>query len=77
MNGPCYTQNSVVRNSVIKRSRCTRVSGAANSEVQGQTWQNFEHIWDILIVFVASENEEDLIKNEAARVAKTTCSIYT
>ena len=74
MNGPCYTQNHVVRNSVIKRSKCTRVSGAANSEVQGQTWQNFEHI---MIVFVASENEEDLIKNEAARGAKTTCSIYT
>ena len=44
-------------------------SRAANSAVQGRIWLKFELIQDVMIVLVASKNEEDPIKIEGARVA--------
>ena len=50
-----------------------RCSGAANynSAVYGRNWSNFELVQDFLIVLNTCENEEDLMKNEGARVFKT------
>ena len=46
----------------FKRSR------AANSTVHGRILPNFELIRDIMVVLITCMNEEDLIKNEDARV---------
>ena len=50
-----------------------RCSGAANynSAVHGRNWSNFKLVQDFLIVLNTCENEEDLIKNEGARVFTT------
>ena len=42
---------------------------AANSAVEGRIWLKFEHIQDVMVIFVTSKNEEDLIKIEGTRVA--------
>ena len=44
---------------------------AANSEVQGPIWRNFEPIWDLMVVLVTCKNEEDSIKNKGARAVTT------
>ena len=46
----------------FKRSR------AANSAVHGWIWPKFELIQDFTVDLVTCKNEEDLIKNEGARV---------
>ena len=49
-------------------SRCPR---AANSAVFGPIWPNFEFVRDVIDVLVTCKFEEDLIKNEGARVFTT------
>ena len=49
-------------------SRCSRV---ANSPVLGPIWPNFELVRDVMNVLVTYKNQEDLIKNEGARVFTT------
>ena len=44
---------------------------AANSKVQGLIWQNFKSIRDFVVVLVTCKNEEEVIKNEGARVVTT------
>ena len=44
-------------------------SRVANSAVQGRIWLKFEFIQDVMVILVASKNEEDPIKIEGARVA--------
>ena len=46
-------------------------SRAANSAVLGQIWPKFELVRDILVVLITCKYEEDLIKNEGARVDTT------
>ena len=46
-------------------------SRAANSAVKGRIWLKFELIQDVMIILVTSKNEEDLIKNEGARMLTT------
>ena len=46
-------------------------SRAANSAVNGQIWLKFELIQDVMVILVTSKNEEDLIKNEGARMLTT------
>ena len=46
-------------------------SRAANSAVLGPIWPNFELVRDVMDVFVTCKYEEDLIKNEGARVDTT------
>ena len=41
---------------------------AANSAVLGPIWPNFELVRDVIDVLVTCKYEEDLIKNEGARV---------
>ena len=43
-------------------------SRAANSGVLGRIWRKFELVRDIMVVLVTCKYEEDLIKNEGARV---------
>ena len=43
-------------------------SRAANSVVLSPIWLNFELVQDVIIVLVTCKNEEDPIKNKAARV---------
>ena len=43
-------------------------SRAANSAVLGRIRPNFELIRDIMVVLIICKHEEDLIKNEGARV---------
>ena len=49
-------------------SRCSR---AANSAVLGPIWPNFVLVRDVMDVLVTCKYEEDLIKNEDARVDTT------
>ena len=44
---------------------------AANSAVLGPIWPNFELVRDVMDVLVTCKYEEDLIKNEGARVDTT------
>ena len=44
---------------------------AANSAVLGSICPNYEVVRDVKIVLVTYKNEEDLIKNEGARVLTT------
>ena len=44
-------------------------SWAANSIVQCRIWLKFELIQNVIVILVTSENEEDPIKIEGARVA--------
>ena len=46
-------------------------SRAANSAVLGPIWPNFELVRDLMDVLVTCKYEEDLIKNEGARVDTT------
>ena len=46
-------------------------SRAANSAVLDQILPNFELVRDVIDVLVTCKYEEDLIKNEGARVDKT------
>ena len=46
-------------------------SRAANSPVLGPIWPNFELVQDVMDVLVTCKYEEDLIKNEGARVDTT------
>ena len=46
-------------------------SRAANSAVLGPIWPNFELVRDVMDVLVTCKYEEDLIKNEGARVDTT------
>ena len=46
----------------------SRRSRAANSAVLGPIWPNFELVRDVMNVLVTCKYEEDLIKNESARV---------
>ena len=46
-------------------------SRAANSAVLGPIWPNFELVRDVMDVLVTYKYEEDLIKNEGARVDTT------
>ena len=48
-------------------------SQAANSAVHGRIWSNFELVQDFMVFLVICKNEEDLIKNEGARVFTTLC----
>ena len=43
-------------------------SWAANSAILGRIWPNFELVRDIMVVLSICKYEEDLIKNEGARV---------
>ena len=43
----------------------------ANSAVSGRILPNFELVRDIMVVLNTCKNEEDLIKNENARVLTT------
>ena len=45
-----------------------RRSRAANSKVSGGILPKFEHIQAFIVVLVTCKNEEDPLKNEAARV---------
>ena len=47
------------------------LSRAANSAVLGPIWPNFEPVHDVMVVLVTCKNEEDLIKNEGARLLTT------
>ena len=49
---------------------CIR-SRAANSAILGPIWPNFELVRDVMDVLVTCKYEEDLIKNEGARVDTT------
>ena len=49
----------------------SRHSRAANSAVLGSIWPNFELVRDVKVVLATYKNEEDLIKNEGARVLTT------
>ena len=49
----------------------SRRSRAANSIVLGPIWPNFELVRDVINVLVTCKYEEDLIKNEGARVFTT------
>ena len=49
----------------------SRRSRAANSAVLGPIWPNFKLIRDVMDVLVTCKYEEDLIKNEGARVDTT------
>ena len=49
----------------------SRHSRAANSAVLGPIWPNFEVVRDVKVVLATYKNEEDLIKNEGARVLTT------
>ena len=49
----------------------SRRSRAANSTVLGLIWPNFELVRDVIDVLVTCKYEEDLIKNEGARVVTT------
>ena len=49
----------------------SRHSRAVNSAVLGRIWSNFELVQDFMVVLVKCKNEEDLIKNEGARVFTT------
>ena len=44
-------------------------SRAANSAALGPIWQKFDICPEFMVVLVTRKNEEDLIKNEGARVA--------
>ena len=55
----------------------SRRSRAANSEVCGLIWPNFELIRDFMVVLVTCKNEEDPIKNESAKVFTTVSPIIT
>ena len=46
-------------------------SRAAYSAVKGRIWLKFELIQDVMVILVTSKNEEDLIKNEGARMLTT------
>ena len=46
-------------------------SRAANTAVLGPIWPNFELVRDVIDVLVTCKYEEDLIKNEGARVLTT------
>ena len=46
-------------------------SRAANSAVLGPIWPNFKLVRDVMDVLVTCKYEEDLIKNESARVDTT------
>ena len=46
-------------------------SRAANSAVLGPIWPNFELVRDVIDVLITCKYEEDLIKNEGARVGTT------
>ena len=48
-----------------------RRSRAANSAVLGPIWPNSELVRDVIDVLVTCKYEEDLIKNEGARVDTT------
>ena len=52
-----------------------QTSRAANSTVLGPIWPNFKLIRGILYVLVTCKYEEDLIKNEGARVLTTFCPL--
>ena len=49
----------------------SRRSRAANSAVLGLIWPNFELVRDLMDVLITCKYEEDLIKNEGARVVTT------
>ena len=49
----------------------SRHSRAANSAVLGPIWPNFKLVRDVKVVLATYKNEEDLIKNEGARVLTT------
>ena len=49
----------------------SRHSRAANTAVLGPIWPNFKLVQDVKVVLVTYKNEEDLIKNEGARVFTT------
>ena len=44
---------------------------AANSEVHGLIWSNFELVRDFVVVLVTCINEEDPVENVGARVSPT------
>ena len=48
-----------------------RRSRAINSAVRGRIWPNFELMCSLMVVLITCKNEEDLIKNEGARVLTT------
>ena len=51
--------------------------GQANSAVLGPIWPNFELVRDVMDVLVTCKYEEDLIKNEGARVVTTLYSNFS
>ena len=53
-----------------------RRSRAANSEVLGRIWPNFEHTRDFIVVLVICKNEEHPIKIKGARVFTTLLIIF-
>ena len=48
-----------------------RRSRADDSVVSDEIWPKFEHIQALMHVFETCKNEEDIVKNEGARVATT------
>ena len=55
----------------------SRRSRAANSAVLGPIWPNFELVRDVMNVLITCKYEEDLIKNEGARVDTTLYSNFS
>ena len=54
-----------------------RRSRATNSTVPGRIWLKIELVRDIIDVLVTCKNEEDLIKNEAARVLTRLYDVFS
>ena len=54
-----------------------RHSRAANSAVLGRIWPKFELVRDIINVLLTCKYEEDLIKNEGARVLTRLYDIFS
>ena len=54
--------------------KCSR---AANSAVHGRILPNFELVRDIMVVLHTCKNEEDLIKNEDARVLTSLYVVFS
>ena len=55
----------------------SRRSRAANSTVLGPIWPKFKLVRDVIDVLVSCKYEEDLIKNEGARVVTTLYSNFS
>ena len=66
------------RDRVVKtlNSYTFRLSRAANSVVGGRVWPEIKLIQAFMVVLSTCKNDEDLIKNESARVVTTLSIIF-